>query len=350
MSGSGLLRLPRLTRVPSMSRLPWLRRAVLPAIFRSIFPSVLHSVLRWSTPQAAQLVALAVVLSGALMLATPARAEVSAIDDSGHLIVLRKPATRIVSLAPHTTELLFAAGAGARVVGVSAYSDYPAEARQRPSIGDAMRVDLERIIALKPDLIIGWRSGNHAAQLARLRALGFAVFDSEPRRLDDIASTLERLGTLSGSAQGSSAAANFRTALQALRERYAKRAPVTVFYQIWASPLMTLNDTHIVSEAIRLCGGINLFGKLVPLVPAVSREAVLKANPQAIFVSDEDPQGVDRWRTFGRLDAVRNHRLYRVDGSVMNRAGPRMADATARLCEQIDNARPNDSKNLRRMK
>ncbi len=280
--------------------------------------------------------------------AAAAPAAVSAVDDSGHRIALSAPAARIVSLAPHATELLFAAGAGARVVGVSAYSDYPSQARGLPSVGDAMRVDLERILALKPDLIVGWKSGNNAAQLARLRALGLAVFDSEPRKLDDIASTLERLALLAGSDEGRTAAAQFRAELQALRERYATRTPVTVFYQIWPSPLMTLNDAHIVSEAIRLCGGVNLFGSLAPLVPTVSREAVVNANPQAIFVSDEDAHGFDRWRAFGTLAAVRNAHLFRVDGSVMNRAGPRLAAATAGLCAQIDSARKKITINSRR--
>jgi len=265
----------------------------------------------------------AALLSALLPAATTAAtaAAVSVVDDSGHRITLAAPATRIVSLAPHATELLFAAGAGARVVGVSAYSNFPAEASRLPSVGDAMRADLERIIALKPDLIVGWKSGNNPAQLERLRALGLPVFDSEPRRFDDIASALERLGTLAGSDEGRIAAARFRDALQQLRERYAARTPVTVFYQIWPSPLMTLNDAHIVSEAIRLCGGINLFGALAPLVPTVSREAVLKANPQAIFVSDEDARA---------------------------RAGPRMLTATARLCEQIDAARQKNTTNPRR--
>ncbi len=279
----------------------------------------------------------------ALLPAVTAAAAVSAVDDNGHRITLAAPAARIVSLAPHATELLFAAGAGARVVGVSAYSNFPAEASRLPSIGDAMRADLERIIALKPDLIVGWKSGNNPAQLERLRALGLAVFDSEPRKFDDIASSIERLGTLAGTDDGRVAAARFRDALHELRERYSARAPVTVFYQIWPSPLMTLNDAHIVSEAIRLCGGVNAFGALAPLVPTVSRESVLKANPQAIFVSDEDARAVDRWRGFGNLSAVRNESLYRVDGSVMNRAGPRLLGATARLCEQIDAARQKHS-------
>lgn len=292
---------------------------------------------RWL--QVALQVTLRVALLSPLLPAAAASAAVSVIDDSGHRVTLSTPATRIVSLAPHATELLFAAGAGARVVGVSAYSDFPPQAAQLPSVGDSQRADLERIIALKPDLVIGWKSGSHPAQLQRLRALGIAVFASEPRKLDDIASSLERLGTLTGSDAGRSAAAAFRTQLNALRERYSGRPPVSVFYQVWPSPLMTLNDTHIVSEAIRLCGGVNLFGQLKALVPTVSREAVVNADPQAIFISDDDAQAFDRWRTFDKMAAVHNNNLFPVDGSVMNRAGPRMLQATTRLCEQIDSAR-----------
>ncbi len=287
-------------------------------------------------------------LLAALLPATAAGATVSATDDSGRVVTLAAPAARIISLAPHATELLFAAGAGARVVGVSAYSNFPAEASRLPSVGDAMRADMERIIALKPDLIVGWKSGNNPAQLERLRALGLPVFDSEPRQFDDIASSLERLGALAGTVEGRAAAARFRADLRALRERYSARKPVRVFYQIWPSPLMTLNDAHIVSEAIRLCGGVNLFGKLAPLVPTVSREAVLKADPEAIFVSDEDAQAFGRWRGYGNLTAVRNDSLFRIDGGVMNRAGPRMLGATALLCEQIDAARRKQTTTLRR--
>lgn len=287
-------------------------------------------------------------LLAALLPAAAAGATVSATDDSGRVVTLAAPAARIISLAPHATELLFAAGAGARVVGVSAYSNFPAEASRLPSVGDAMRADMERIIALKPDLIVGWKSGNNPAQLERLRALGLPVFDSEPRQFDDIASSLERLGALAGTVEGRAAAARFRADLRALRERYSARKPVRVFYQIWPSPLMTLNDAHIVSEAIRLCGGVNLFGKLAPLVPTVSREAVLKADPEAIFVSDEDAQAFGRWRGYGNLTAVRNNSLFRIDGGVMNRAGPRMLGATALLCEQIDAARRKQTTTSRR--
>lgn len=279
------------------------------------------------------------LLAASVLLCAAARAEVAATDDAGRRIVLPSPATRIVSLAPHATELLFVAGAGSKIVGVSDYSDFPAEARHLPSVGGSMQLDLERIVTLKPDLIVAWQSGNSPKQIARLRTLGFAVFESEPRRFDDVASSLERLGALAGSTQGREQAIQFRSRLNALRERYAGRSPVTVFYQIWPSPLMTLNDSHIVSEALRLCGGRNAFGNLRALAPTLSREAVVKADPDVIFASDERVDAFDRWRAFPRMKAVRSGHLFRIDGGVMNRAGPRLVEATETLCERIDRAR-----------
>ena len=260
-------------------------------------------------------------------------------DDLGHTVRLAAPAKRIVSLAPHTTELLFAAGAGGQVLGVSAFSDFPAQAQQLASIGSSTQLDIERIVALKPDLIIAWKSGNNAKQIAQLRALGIPVFESEPHTLEDIATSLSRLGELAGTPQGSQAANDFRKQQQALRVRYANRTPVRVFYQIWPSPLMTLNDRHIVADALSLCGAQNIFGSLPQLAPTVSREAVLAAQPEAIFASDERAETWDRWKAWPQLPAVRLGNLYRVDGSIMNRAGPRMLDATEGLCRQIQEAR-----------
>ncbi len=278
-------------------------------------------------------------LSFAALMGSPAQAVVSVTDDSGHLLTLTQAAQRIVSLAPHATELLFAAGAGGKLVGVSEFSDYPPQAKKLPSIGSSMQLDVERIVALKPDLIIAWQSGNNARQVARLRKLGLMVYDSEPRRLDDVARTLENLGTLTGSEQGRIAARDFRQRQQALRKRYADKASVRVFYQIWPSPLMTLNDKHIVSDALHLCGAVNVFGTLSQLAPTISRESVVAARPEVIVASDERNETWDRWRALAQLPAVRLGNLYRIDGAVMNRAGPRMLDATETLCRQIDEAR-----------
>jgi iron complex transport system substrate-binding protein len=262
-------------------------------------------------------------------------------------VTLAAPAQRIVSLAPHATELLFAAGAGKQVVGVSEYSDFPAATKLIPSVGGSGQLDIERIVSLKPDLIVAWGSGNNRRQLARLRKLGLTVFESEPRNFEAIADSLERLGALVGRDEGRPQAQQFRQQVQTLEQHYAGRSSVTVFYQIWSAPLMTLNDAHIVSQAIKLCGGVNVFGQLKPLVPTISSEAVLTANPDVIIVSDEKGKGLERWRSFKRMQAVASGNLMAIDGGIMNRAGPRVIEATRTLCKQIDDARKRTTKNTR---
>ena len=275
-----------------------------------------------------------------LLLSCVANAAVSVSDDGGKVITLKAPATRIVSVAPHTTELLFAAGAGAAVVGVSAYSDFPAQAKRLPSVGNSARLDLERIIDLRPELVVAWKSGNSARQIARLRQLGIPVFESEPRDFAAIASNIERLATLAGtSPQGKAAANAFRHKLAALRQRYASRSIVRVFYQIWPSPLMTLNHTHLVSQALSFCGADNIFGALPQLVPTVGIEAVIAADPEVIFISDERTDAGDMWQRFTQLQSVQKKNIFNVNGTLMNRAGPRLLDGTAQLCEQLELAR-----------
>ncbi|MDY7573885.1 cobalamin-binding protein [Actimicrobium sp. CCI2.3] len=268
-------------------------------------------------------------------------APVSATDDAGHLITLTTPARRIVSLAPHVTELLFAAGAGERLVGVSDYSDFPAAAKAIGSVGGAAALDIERIVQLKPDLVVAWGSGNSASQLARLRALGMAVFDSEPRTFAAIASSLERLATLAGSeAIGHAAADDFRARLRILTSTYQQRAPVRVFYQIWREPLMTLNGKSMVSTAIGLCGGRNVFAQLPQIAPVVGTEAVLEANPEVILTGgDDEVAALAGWRRFASLLAVRRDNLFIINADWLARSGPRLLDGTELLCRQLDSAR-----------
>jgi iron complex transport system substrate-binding protein len=220
--------------------------------------------------------------------AVHAYAAITVTDDSGATVTLPAPAQRVISLAPHVTELLYAAGGGAKMVGAVSYSDYPAEAKQLPRVGDNKALDLERIVALKPDLIVVWRHGNAQRQLDRLREMHVPLFFSEPHHLDDIAVSLTKLGQLLGtSPTADAAAAAYRRDIAQLRTQYANRPPVSVFYQVWDQPLMTLNGEHMVSDVIALCGGHNVFAKLEPLVPTVSTEAVLAANPEAIFTADQ---------------------------------------------------------------
>ncbi|WP_184248739.1 cobalamin-binding protein [Paraburkholderia atlantica] len=284
--------------------------------------------------------------------ALSAHAAVTVTDDSGATVTLAAPAQRVISLAPHVTELLYAAGGGPKMVGAVSYSDYPPEAKQLPRVGDNKALDLERIVALKPDLIVVWRHGNAQRQLERLRELHVPLFFSEPRRLDDIAVSLTKLGRLLGtSTSADAAAAVYRDDIARLRARYANRPVVSVFYQVWDRPLMTLNGEHMISDVIALCGGRNVFADLQPLVPTVSTEAVLAANPQAIVTAapgatqpDTTLPQLDAWRAWPRLAAVANNNLFAIDGDLINRPAPRIAQGARQLCEDLELARSRTNK------
>jgi iron complex transport system substrate-binding protein len=268
-------------------------------------------------------------------------AAVSVIDDAKRTVTLPSPARRIVSLAPHATEMLFAAGAGSYIVGVTEFSDYPPEAKRLPSVGSGVSLDLERIIQLKPDLIVGWNNGNAATQLARLEPLGISVYKSEPYDFATIALSIERMAHLAGTdAAGHAAAEAFRARLKRLQDTYQQRRRITVFYQIWRQPLMTLNGSHLVSSALRLCGGENIFAGMPQLAPTVNVEAVLKANPEAIIASTGEQDDVfSPWRRFPSLKAVAGGNLISIDGELLNRSGPRVLDGTEKLCRQLDMVR-----------
>lgn len=278
-----------------------------------------------------------------LLLPLAAQAAVSVTDSSGNVVTLPHPAQRIVSLAPHLTELLFAIGAGDRIVGTVSYSDYPPAAKQIPRVGGYSELDLERIVALRPDLIVAWQSGNSPAQLTRLQSLGIPVYRNEPRRLDDIPRTMEQLGVLAGtSAVAVPAARAWRSRLAQLRARYAHATPLRVFYEVWHRPLMTVNGQHLISAAIELCGGSNVFAGLSALAPQISLEAVLAANPDVIVASgmaDARPEWLDDWRRWPQLKAVQEHNLFFVPPALLQRAGPRFLEGTEQLCLALDRAR-----------
>jgi iron complex transport system substrate-binding protein len=195
--------------------------------------------------------------------------------------------------------------------------------------------------------VIVWRHGNGKRQLDRLRALGIALYHSEPHKLDDVATDLIALGTLFGTAsQARAAAADYRAKIAALGARYSGRTPVTVFYEVWDHPLLTLNGTHIVSDVIALCGGRNIFANLTPLVPTVSTEAVVAANPEAIVTTSQGATRADAplpslaaWRAWPHMTAVARGNLFAVDGDLINRPGPRLAQGAEELCRDLQTAR-----------
>ena len=275
--------------------------------------------------------------------AASALAGVSAVDSDGRRLELAQPAARIVSLAPHVTEQLFAAGAGARLVAVSEYSDYPEAAKRLPQVASSAGVDLERVLALKPDLVVAWRLETTAAALARLEALGVPVFYSEPRRLAQIPDSIEALGELAGTANTArGVASSLRERLNQLKTQYGSKRRVSVFYQISERPLMTLGGRQFVSDAIELCGGHNVFADSPVMAPQVNIEAVLAADPEAIITASARPSERSwqaLWRRFPGMRAVRAENLYAVPMNEMHRHGPRAIGATALLCRDIDEAR-----------
>lgn len=278
-----------------------------------------------------------------LTAALPARAGIDLTDDQGQAVHLDKPATRIVSLAPHITELLFAAGAGERIVGTVQYSDYPEAAKKIPRVGGYTSIDMEKVAALKPDLVIAWKSGNRDAHLGKLRALGIPVFVNEPRKIDNVAKSLAQIGKLAGTdAAGEAAAQAFRKRHADLAARYSAKPTVRVFYEAWNRPLMTVNGEHLISDVIRLCGGENVFAKLPVLAPNVDVEAVLAARPEAIVASgmgEARPEWLDDWRQWTKLSAVAKGNLFYIPPDRIQRHTPRILDGAERLCGQLDEAR-----------
>ncbi len=267
---------------------------------------------------------------------------VRAVDDAGTAIELAQPARRIVSLAPHATEMLFAAGAGPAVVAVAAHSDYPPEARKLPRVADAAKIDLENVVALRPDLVVAWPY-TAPQQLAALRALKIPVFFSHPRTIRGIATDIEKLGVLAGTqAQAAKAAAKLRERLAALEAKYATHEKLSVFYEIWNRPLYTVGGDHLISEAIAICGGRNIFADLRLPAPEVSLEAVLAASPQVIVGADDAggrPAWLSEWSRWSALPAVRDGNVIVANGDLLHRPGPRFVDGVEQLCNGLAQAR-----------
>jgi iron complex transport system substrate-binding protein len=265
------------------------------------------------------------------------------VDDTGAAVTLPAPARRIVALSPHLVENLFAVGAGEQIVGAVDFSDHPPAARAIPRIGSYERFDVERIVALAPDLIVGWESGNNRAQLGQLQAMGFVVYRSQPDTLDDVADELLSMGRLSGkAAAGEQAAANFRGRAATLRARFGSQPKVPVFYQIWDSPLMTIGRRQIIGDVIELCGGENVFRHLEPMAPQISVEAVLAADAEAFVaggMGEVRRDWLENWRRWSRLKAVQRGNLFFVPADWMQRHTPRLLDGADLLCGHLALAR-----------
>ena len=265
------------------------------------------------------------------------------IDDEGNLVRLEKPAKRIISLAPSLTELVYAAGAGSRLIGVVEYSDYPASADSLPVVGRFDGLDIERILELKPDLIVAWQSGNPKSSITQLKNLNLKVYVAEPKNLSSIASHIEKLSVLTGTeSRAQIAIQEFNSIYGEIKRRYNNKSKVKIFYQLWDRPIITVGGNELINDIIELCGGENIFGDLPQLAPKIDQESVLIRNPKVIVASGsntERPQWLDEWKLWPQLTAVAEENLYFIIPELLQRHTPRALLGTRQMCEYIDQAR-----------
>lgn len=266
-------------------------------------------------------------------------------DDAGNSVTLPAPAQRIVSLAPHITEVLFSAGAGDRIVGTVSYSDFPEAAKKIPLVGSYNQVNFEQILALQPDLIIGWHSGNNSETIEKLATLNLPVYLSEPKDLQAISYNIRQMGIIAGTESVANAAADaFDEQISALEKANAGKPEISLFYQVWEEPLYTLGGGHFSRDMFRLCGGRNVFGEIEDPSPVITVEAVVTRNPQVMLTGGHhgkrdfnDWRG--KWVNWKSIDAVKHDQMYLVDQDIYTRSSPRAIRGATHLCNLLDKAR-----------
>lgn len=264
------------------------------------------------------------------------------IDDAGLLVELSQPAKRVISLSPHITELLYSVGAAEAILAAVDFSNYPEQAKDLPRIGSGYQLDVEAIIGLQPDLIVGWQSGNNQAQLQQLKKLGFNLYLSEPKSLADIAENLIDLGVLLGKQEIAKKKSNqFKSELESLQLKYKGSEKVLVFYQVWQRPLFTVNKQHIISQIIEMCGGDNIFKELSVLSPQVDIESVIARNPDVIVagIGESRDDWLSNWSTWKSINAVKNEQLYGIDADLIVRHTLRILQGAELMCQALQGAR-----------
>ena len=271
-------------------------------------------------------------------------ADITLPQPNGETLTLNAPAGRIITLAPNLAEMVFAAGAGERLKAVVEYSNFPAQVLKIPRIGDAFRIDLERIVELEPDLVIAWKSGNPQTALQKLEQLGITVWQVEITRPEEIADTVENISFAAGTqAIGQDVAGRLRSKLALVQQQNASKAPVSYFYQIAPRPLYTINGQHIISHSLAVCGGVNVFSELPTLAPQISRESVILANPRAMIAPEisGDPPALSVWQDWPQLQAVQNKAMLYLPADEISQATPRLLDSIELACKLLDQVRRN---------
>lgn len=249
---------------------------------------------------------------------------------------------RLVVLAPNLVELLFSIGAGEHIVATSEHADYPAAAIKIPRVGNYAGLQLEKILALKPDLILVWQSGTPSADIDRLRQLGLRIELFEPKQLEDVATDLVRLGNLTGKNQQAKAQAQeYLQTLASLRKQYSALSPVTVFYELWDSPLSSIGKTAWPNQHLQICGAQNVLANSAVAYPQLSVEQVLTIDPQLIIqpISANEPRGLLNWQQYPQLRAVRHAQIIKPNSDLLHRASLRALTATKDLCQQVEQSR-----------
>lgn len=277
-----------------------------------------------------------------VLMSLSAQAEINVIDDVGNSLSFEQPVKRIISLAPHATELLFSAGASGQIIGTVNHSDFPPAAKEIPVVGGYNKFDLEAIVAMQPELIVIWPGGNPAVQIEEIKKLGFKVYVSEPRVFSDVAENIKNMGKLLGTEkQADKVAAQFLIELADLQQIYKNRTTLNVFYQVWNEPLITISNGHLVSQVIEFCGGKNIFGDLPVLAPRVSIEAIIEKDPDVIIAGmTKNRRGwLEQWQRWKSLAAVKNNHLYAIDAELVVRQTPRVLKGTRLMCEYFDRVR-----------
>jgi len=264
-------------------------------------------------------------------------------DDAGDPITAKPGPCRFVSLAPGTTAMLYAAGAGRCLVGTIAHSTEPADAARLPIVGDAETLDFEQLLALRPTAVVVAVDVVQRMRIDRIKTMGIPVYQVHVTRLAGMPDSIRRLGALAGTQSIADREADtLNAALEALDARYRSRTPIRVLYQIWDRPIYTIGGRHVITDALQLCGAINIFSDLETAAPAVTREAALLRDPELVLASS--PPGVAdewlaEWRRFPAMAAVRNGQLVSYVDERIDRMGPSVIEATGNLCAVIDKAR-----------
>lgn len=243
--------------------------------------------------------------------------------------------TRVVSIVPHLTELLYDIGAGDKLVAIDDASDYPPEVKTKPKVANYRSINVEALLAQKPDLILGWRSAQ-SRMLAPLEQLGIPVFYSEPTDFASLATEMRALGKLLGVEKSANEAADrYLARLHSLQQRYGQPTSVKVFYQLWYPPLTSVSGNAWPAQAIELCGGINIMANAKTPYPQVDMEQVIRANPLLILAGSQDPDALRHWLKWPNLDAVQHQRLDLINSDELHRFTPRALNAVEQVCRAI---------------